>query len=177
MKAHMIRIHTAFLIALVAAAAGLYGRVLLATPANPPLFTTAQTIKATFGELNLDTHTIPADLWHLIFRTKNLSDLYVVSNVWRPGGTTGWHTHPGPSLIIVTSGTITAYESDDPTCSPHVYSQGMSFVDPGNGHVHVLRDEDPTLNATTTAVQFVPAGASRRIDAPDIPAACPTTIF
>ena len=47
-------------------------------------------------------------------KTKGASDLYVQSNVWAPGGTTGWHTHPGHSLIIVTAGTVTAYDGDDP---------------------------------------------------------------
>src|SRR5258708_25796859 len=37
-------------------------------------------------------------------KTKGLSDLYVQSNVWAPGGSTGWHTHPAHSLIIVTAG-------------------------------------------------------------------------
>jgi hypothetical protein len=55
----------------------------------------------------------------------------VQNNVWQPGGTTGWHTHPGHSLIIVTAGTVTAYEGNDPDCTPHVYTQGMGFVDPG----------------------------------------------
>ena len=50
--------------------------------------------------------------------------MYVQSNVWQPGGSTGWHTHPGHSLIIVTAGTVTAYEGDDPDCTPHVYTAG-----------------------------------------------------
>ena len=51
------------------------------------------------------------------------------SNVFAPGGTSGWHTHPGHSLIIVAAGTVTAYEGDDRECTPHVYTQGMGFVD------------------------------------------------
>ena len=34
---------------------------------------------------------------------------------------------PGHSLIIVTAGTVTAYEGDDPTCTPHVYTQGWAL--------------------------------------------------
>ena len=93
------------------------------------------------------------------------SDLYVVSNVIAPGGNTGWHTHPGPSLITVKSGTITAYEGDDPTCTPETYTAGQSFVDPGDGHVHILRNEG-TVPAETIAVQIVAHGAPRRIDVP-----------
>jgi hypothetical protein len=92
--------------------------------------------------------------------------VYVQSNVWDPGGTTGWHTHPGHSLIIVTAGVITAYEGDDPTCTPHVYTPGMGFVDEGGHHVHVLRNEG-SVEASTIAVQLIPAAATRRIDAPN----------
>jgi hypothetical protein len=103
--------------------------------------------------------------------TKGPSDLYVQSNVWTPGGTTGWHTHPGHSLITVTSGAVTAYDAHDPSCTPHVYTAGMGFVDPGGDHVHVLRNEG-SVEARTIAVQLIPAGAPRRIDA-DGPSSCP----
>jgi quercetin dioxygenase-like cupin family protein len=65
----------------------------------------------------------------------------VQSNVWQLGGSTGWHTHPDNSLIVVTAGTVTNYERQDPDCKPHVYTQGMGFVDPGGGHVHTIQNE------------------------------------
>ena len=97
--------------------------------------------------------------------TKGTSDVYVVSNVIQPGGHTGWHTHPGPSLITVKSGTITAYHGDDPSCTPHVYPAGTGFVDEGDGHVHILRNEG-SVTAETVAVQILPRGTARRIDTP-----------
>jgi len=99
-------------------------------------------------------------------KIKGQSDVYVQSNVWQPGGSTGWHTHPGHSIIIVTAGAVTAYEGDDPSCKPAVYTQGMTFVDPGGDHVHLIRNEG-AVAASTMAVQVIPAGATRRIDAPD----------
>ena len=134
----------------------------IATPGQN--FSGATVAKGTFEDMNLQTHTIPA-FWDAQLRTKGLSDLYVQSNAWQPGGTTGWHTHPGLSLVIVTEGTVTAYEGEDPTCAPHVYTQGMSFVDVVNGHTHVLRNEGGVV-ARTVAVQLIPAGSMRRIDAP-----------
>jgi hypothetical protein len=89
----------------------------------------------------------------------------VQSNTWAPGGTTGWHTHPGHSLIIVTAGAVTAYDGDDRKCRPRVYTSGMGFVDSGGDHVHNLRNEG-TVEARTIAVQLIPADAVRRIDAP-----------
>jgi len=102
----------------------------------------------------------------LLQGAKGSSDVYVQSNVWRPGGSTGWHSHPGESLIIVTAGEVTDYEGHDPVCKPHVYKIGMAFTDPGGGHVHILRNEG-AIEARTIAVQFTPAGAGRRIEVPD----------
>jgi len=109
------------------------------------------------------------DLWLSFQKTKGPSDLYVQSNVWAPGGTSGWHTHPGHSLITVTAGTVTAYEGDDPSCTPHAYTAGMGFVDAGGDHVHVLRNEG-SVEARTITVQLIPAAATRRIDADANPA-------
>jgi len=134
-------------------------------------FTATTLASAQFGELDAKVHTVPANTWQAMLKTKGLSDLYVQSNVWTPGGTTGWHTHPGPSLIIVTAGSVTAYEGDDPSCTPHVFEKGTGFVDPGDGHVHVLRNEG-AVEARTIAVQLIPTGATRRIDAP-APGNCP----
>ena len=49
------------------------------------------------------------NFWLSWQKTKGPSDLYIQNNVWAPGGSTGWHTHPGHSLIIVTAGTLTGY--------------------------------------------------------------------
>jgi quercetin dioxygenase-like cupin family protein len=104
------------------------------------------------------------NVWLSLQKTTGRSDLYVQSNVWQAGGTSGWHTHPGHSLITVVEGTVTAYEGDDPDCKPRVYEKGMGFVDPGDGHVHNLRNEG-SVEARTITVQLLPAGAPRRIDA------------
>ncbi|HTS81145.1 MAG TPA: cupin domain-containing protein [Myxococcaceae bacterium] len=92
-------------------------------------------------------------------------------HTWQAGGTTGWHTHPGPSLIIVTEGTVTAYEGDDPACTPHVYTAGQTLFEPGGGHVHVIRNETATP-AKTVAVQLIPHTVARRIDVA-APGNCP----
>jgi hypothetical protein len=155
-----------------------YAGKVLASPASGFAGTTLA--MGRFGDIDVINHLLPRefgrsrherDFWLSIQKTKGPSDLYVQSNVWSPGGTTGWHTHPGHSLITVTAGTVTAYEADDPSCTPHTYTQGMGFVDPGGDHVHVLRNEG-SVEARTITVQLIPAGAVRRVDA-DGPASCP----
>jgi quercetin dioxygenase-like cupin family protein len=137
----------------------------MATPSTGQVSTTLA--KAQFGELDSHVHSVPAD-WQEWIKTKGLSDLYVQSNVFPVGASSGWHTHPGPSLVIVTKGTVTVYEGDDPSCTPHVYSANgtNAFVDIGGGDVHLVRNEG-SEEARTIAVQLIPAGAVRRIDAPD----------
>ena len=109
--------------------------------------------------------------WLLMTRVRGDSDVYVIQNTFPPGGHSGWHTHPGPSLLTVTSGALAVYEASDPTCTPVIYTAGQSFTDVGCGDIHLIRNEG-NVSATTVVVQIVPAGASRRIDEP-APGNCP----
>lgn len=147
-----------------AAAAGVSAATVLAT--NPVGQSTTTYAKATVGPLDLKAKAHPASLWRARLRTHGLSDFYVVDNKFAVGGTTGWHSHPGPSLVFVVAGQITNYHGDDPTCTPHVYTAGQAFTDEGGADVHMLRNEG-TVPAETIAVQFVPKDAIRRIDEPD----------
>jgi hypothetical protein len=156
----------ALLVGLVAVV-GIYAGTVSATPSSG--FTSTTLSKGRFYPINLSTYGPDGPFrasWGLIAKSKGLSDLYVQSNVWTPGGTSGWHTHPGPSLITVTAGSVTVYEGDDPSCTPHVYSAGEGFVDYGGDHVHLIRNEG-TVDAKSITVQLIPADATRRIDAPD----------
>jgi uncharacterized cupin superfamily protein len=168
------------LFAAVIALTGLYqAGKLQATPADK--FTSTTLAVGKFGEIHVFNQSIlqdasnphNKDLWLSMQKTQGTSDVYVQSNVWQPGGSSGWHTHPGHSLITVTAGTVTAYDGHDPSCTPTQYTVGMGFVDPGAGHVHNLRNEG-TVEARTITVQLIPArldGSSsvpdRRIDADD----------
>jgi quercetin dioxygenase-like cupin family protein len=126
-----------------------------------------------FNMVKVPTQTPPPNhaIWKSKQSTKGLSDGAVFSNVWQPGGTTGWHTHPGHTLVFVTAGAVTQYQADDPSCTPHVYTAGMSFVDHGGDHIHIVRNEG-TVEADAIAIRLVPAGQPGRIDAP-APGNCP----
>jgi quercetin dioxygenase-like cupin family protein len=102
---------------------------------------------------------------------KEPSDVYVVINTVAPGGYSGWHTHPGPSVVLVKTGTATVYDGDDPTCTPVRYPAGTGFIDAGGGHVHMVRNEGKE-QMVTEAFQIIPAGDGRRIEAPN-PGYCP----
>jgi quercetin dioxygenase-like cupin family protein len=153
--------------------AAVYGRIALATP--PSGVTTTVFGVGRFADIDATTKTdvdsgTATNFWQARIKTKGASDLYVLQNTIVPGGTFGWHSHPGPSLVIVKSGTATFYMGDDPTCAPHVVTAGQGFVD--NGHdIHVVRNEG-NVDLVTVVVSLVPAGFTRRIDEP-APANCP----
>jgi hypothetical protein len=149
-----------------------------ATPAAGFAGTTV--VMGTFGEIDVFNSVVPPDFWkHWLKsdvwlswqRTKGNSDLYIQNNTWQPGGTTGWHSHPGHSLIVITSGTVTNYESEHGRqCTAQMYTAPATLVDSGGDHVHMIVNTGSTV-ATGYAVQLIPSGANRRIDE-DAPANC-----
>jgi quercetin dioxygenase-like cupin family protein len=148
---------------------GVGAGTVLATPQSGQ--STSTVAKATFDDIDLNAHSVPANVWQARLKTHGQSDVYVIDNKFTAGGTSGWHSHPGPSLIFVVAGTITNYEGDDPTCTPHDYSAGQSFIDAGGDDVHMLRNNTATT-AETVAVQILPQGATRKIDVPTAPQSC-----
>ena len=108
--------------------------------------------------------------WAALLATVGSTDTYVVDNTFGLGTTTGWHSHQGPSLIFVVTGTVTNYDSSDPSCAPKTYSQGAVFTDAGGTDVHMLRNEG-AAPAETIAVQFIPQGQPRKTTEPE-PANC-----
>ena len=109
--------------------------------------------------------------WDVFLKTKAASDVYVIRNAIAINGHSGWHTHPGPSLITVTVGEVVVYDGDNPLCTPEVFRAGDGIIDVGGGDVHLIRNESGAV-AETVAVQFLPAGADRRQDRPK-PTNCP----
>jgi hypothetical protein len=161
----------------LASVASLTGNA-IATPSAG--LTTKILAKSTFGSTQLggfarvDDGTRapkPSDVWAVFLKTHGLTDGYVVDNLIDPGGTTGWHSHAGPSIIFVVRGTITNYDSDAKRCAGHDYPAGSSFTDPGGSDVHMLKNQG-TVQAETIAVQFLPANAARKTDAA-APRGCP----
>jgi quercetin dioxygenase-like cupin family protein len=108
--------------------------------------------------------------WSSKMRTTRATDIHVLSNRIAPGGSFGWHSHPGPSFVIIKSGTATVYLGADPACRPHRFRAGSGFVDRGLA-VHVVRNEGK-VDLVTVVVSFTPRGAERRIDEAD-PGNCP----
>jgi quercetin dioxygenase-like cupin family protein len=65
------------------------------------------------------------------------ADIVTVKVVIKPGGSTGWHHHPGVTLVSVASGTATEYRAD---CEKTVLKAGEGFFE-GTDEPHVVRNE------------------------------------
>jgi quercetin dioxygenase-like cupin family protein len=78
-----------------------------------------------------------------------------------PNSSTGWHTHPGKTLVTVKSGTFTVYHARD--CEPTVYGPGDAFVELPST-VHVGRNETGDVVELGVVFFGVPIGGSPRID-------------
>jgi len=78
--------------------------------------------RSLFDPIQVTVHIPAPDRWKAQLNTHGQSDVYVVDNKFPPGASTGWHSHPGPSLILVVTGTVTNYPGDDPGC-PAAYLQ------------------------------------------------------
>jgi quercetin dioxygenase-like cupin family protein len=105
-------------------------------------------------------------------QTKSSVDFVTQQIMIGPGGSTGWHSPPGPVLVTVKSGALTLVYADDAACQGRTYSAGESFVDRGDEIVHNAFNLG-AANLEFWATYFVPGdpGTPPRIDAPD-PGVC-----
>src|SRR4029450_14109831 len=94
--------------------------------------------RASFGEIK--AKAIDGD-WKAEIETEGVTDLHIVKVTIDPGGTLGWHSHPGPRFLIVTSGTATNYLADDPDCTPPTIPTGSGLFEPAR-EVHHLPHEN-----------------------------------
>jgi quercetin dioxygenase-like cupin family protein len=102
-----------------------------------------------------------------VIQAPELQETVIQQIIIGPGGSTGWHSHPGPVVVLIKAGELTFYSSEDPTCTPRTYSAGQAFVDRGQGHVHLARNLS-SQNLELWATYFdVPPGGPFRLDAAD----------
>ncbi|MCX4822318.1 cupin domain-containing protein [Streptomyces sp. NBC_01142] len=99
----------------------------------------------------------------LKLKAKGRTDVVVRTVTIQPGGSTGWHHHPGQVLAVVKSGTLSRTLDD---CSVEVNAAGTSFVEPaGPRHRHNGRSvgSEPVVLYVT---YLLPQGSPLSVDAP-----------
>ncbi|MGR8011190.1 cupin domain-containing protein [Streptomyces hypolithicus] len=96
------------------------------------------------------------------------TDVVVRTITIAPGGSTGWHYHPGQLIAVVQQGTLSRTLED---CSVETTTAGQSFVEPaGAGHRHVGRNlgSEPVVLYLT---YMLPADSPLSVDA-EAPTGC-----
>ena len=94
-------------------------------------------------------------------------DVIVAKATVPPGASFGWHSHRAAVAAVVQSGTLTLYDSADPTCTPDRYSAGQGFTEQPD-HVHLARNE----GRKPVVVLVTYLGLKHGVN-PDVPAAKP----
>ncbi len=161
----------------VAAAAAILLMVAVVGPAlgTPPVGVIAAPILAR-GEfvdrvdVRLKTRT---EHGMVVANAPNAGEVVVQEITIGPNGNFGWHSHPGPVVVVVKSGALTFVDVEKGACTETTYPAGSAFIDPGQGHVHLAFNPSSTQNLVLYATYFdVPPGASPRIDVATAPDAC-----
>jgi quercetin dioxygenase-like cupin family protein len=104
-----------------------------------------------------------------VAQLRDASTVVMAEVTWEPGGTSGWHTHPGPVIVNIVEGALELTNASD--CVTRTYTAGQAFVDQGQGNVHVAVNPSATEQTRVVATFFgVPAGGAPTEFAP--PASC-----
>jgi quercetin dioxygenase-like cupin family protein len=157
------------IVGLMALGVGLIGNAL----ATPVISATAETARGPLVDRPLDVN------WHFTpetkvkLQTQGAIEVAVQRIVIQPGGTLGWHIHPGPTVVTVLRGTMSFYHAEH--CTEEIeYGQGQSFSNLPD-EIHMARNEG-SVELVVFASYFVPAqtpAVALRIDQPSPGVGCP----
>ena len=171
-----MRKRTAALIVLGALAPGVAG-VALATPPTPKPDSLKSELLArgAAGQFRLHDESMG-----LKMEARRDTDVAVVRATLDPGAHSGWHGHPGPSLVIVKTGDLTmreprhrdhghdhkSHHAGSRRCSEQTFTAGTSFVHPEHEHEFV---NNTGVVAEFYVVYLAPAGAAPLLNDVPIP--------
>src|SRR5687768_15425693 len=96
------------------AVAGALAGVILATPA-PGILSATVLSRAVFldpVDLKFKVDGSGKEVIHVPLARETVIQQVVLG----PSGQTGWHSHPGPAVVLVKAGELTLYSADDRTC-------------------------------------------------------------
>ena len=136
---------------------------LLALPREQATATPPSGVAAELLARGTIAHASHVSVAGLKLATRGPVDVATVHVTFQPGGSTGWHTHPGPALVTVKTGQLTLHRAKG--CTTRTFSAGQTFLEFGPRDVNLTRNE--TGAVTETVVIFLlPVGAPITVDAP-----------
>jgi quercetin dioxygenase-like cupin family protein len=143
-------------IVVISALITLLAGVALATPSTTD-FVGKSLVRASFGQLQAQHDGVKV-------QTQGKADVAVFKVTIGPGGSSGWHHHPGVLLVSVKSGAVTEY---DHQCNKTVHKAGKGFVE-SHDHPMLVRNHGKG-DAVLFVTFLVPSGTTDeglRIDDP-----------
>jgi quercetin dioxygenase-like cupin family protein len=129
-------------------------------------FTSALIARGTLGTFHMQSKAAGYDVE---LKSHDNTSIAVANIGIAVDGSSGWHSHPGPVIVVVKSGTITFYRAENPNCAPDIYGPGSSFTEQGGLVANATNKGTEAVVAVATF--FAPPGADLRIDK-DKPANC-----
>ena len=96
------------------------------------------------------------------------SDVPMSVVTFPPGASSGWHSHPGPGIVIVSGGPITLYNVLG--CPGIVVPAGQVVVEPA-GHIHLAVNESQ-VQVELANLFVIPHGVAARTDAQPVIGTC-----
>ena len=78
-----------------------------------------------------------------------------------PGGSSGWHSHPGGAIIVVQQGTLVVYTAVGNQCQTTTYSAGQAFVERPGEVDNVLDQGTEPLRPSSSPSRVCPRAAPR----------------
>jgi quercetin dioxygenase-like cupin family protein len=88
-----------------------------------------------------------------------------------PGGSSGWHSHPGGAIVVVKQGSLIVHQPVGGQCQTATYSAGQAFIE-RPGEVDDVTNAGPVPYVLFVTFPRVPQADSARTDQPD-PGTCP----
>ena len=107
----------------------------------PPIVAEQLTLRSVFpDEIDMKLKLKPHKGDTTVVKVHDPSRTVDVKYTVQPGARFPWHTHYGPVIVNIISGSLTYVVGmrHGPTtmCEEKPYTAGQAFVDPGHGHIH-----------------------------------------
>lgn len=165
----MIRKSMFAIVGLVALGVGLIGSAV----ATPVISATAETARGPLVDRPLHVNWRFGPGTHVKLQTQGAVEIAAQRIVIAPGGTLGWHSHPGPTVVTILRGTMSFYHAED--CTQEIeYGPGTSFSNLPD-EIHMARNEgsEELVVFATYFVQAQTPPVALRIDQPSPGVGCP----
>jgi quercetin dioxygenase-like cupin family protein len=99
------------------------------------------------------------------------ADIAIAQITVGPGGSSGWHSHPGGAIVVVQQGSLTVYRAVGSECQSTPYTAGQAFIE-RPGEVNQVINTGTVPYVLYVTFPRVPQGVPARTDEPD-PDTCP----